>query len=90
MEIFTSGKILLHSIYRECVYIYIRTQLPYVMLEYYTSTDIDECALGQGHCDPSVICMNTIGSFECECLPGFTGDGVTCEGQYHVSVCFKL
>jgi hypothetical protein len=26
----------------------------------------------------AVLIVN-IGSFECECLPGFTGDGVTCE-----------
>ena len=46
------------------------------------ATDIDECCLGQDNCDPnSATCTNTIGSFECECLPGFTGDGVTCEGQ---------
>ena len=47
-----------------------------------TTTDVDECTLGQDNCDPSrAICNNTIGSFECECLHGFTGDGVTCEGQ---------
>ena len=48
----------------------------------YTTTDIDECGLGRDTCDPSsATCTNTIGSFECECVPGFTGDGVTCEGQ---------
>ena len=47
----------------------------------HTSTDVDECCLGRDNCDPSsAACTNTIGSFECECLPGFTGDGVTCEG----------
>ena len=45
-------------------------------------TDIDECALEQDNCDPSsATCTNTIGSFECACLAGFTGDGVSCEGQ---------
>ena len=47
-----------------------------------SSTDVDECALGRGNCDPiGATCANTIGSFECECLPGFIGNGVTCEGQ---------
>ena len=44
-------------------------------------TDIDECVLGTDNCDDNATCTNTMGSFECECLPGYTGDGVTCEGQ---------
>ena len=49
---------------------------------FYTyNTDIDECALGLDNCSPSATCINSIGSFQCECLPGYSGDGVTCEGQ---------
>ena len=45
-------------------------------------TDRDECALGQDNCNPNnATCTNTMGSFDCECLPAFSGDGVTCEGQ---------
>ena len=57
------------------------------MIEHYhkifhTTIDVDECALVQNDCDPRhATCTNTIGSFECECLSGFTGDGGTCEGQ---------
>ena len=42
--------------------------------------DIDECSLGSDSCDINAVCTNTVGSFECVCLPGFTGDGVTCSG----------
>ena len=33
-------------------------------------------------CSQNAICTNTPGSFECECLPGFSGDGFEiCEGE---------
>ena len=40
-------------------------------------TDIDECDLGLNNCSEAAACINTIGSFECDCLLGLTGDGVT-------------
>lgn len=32
-------------------------------------------------CNPYAECNNTIGSFECRCLSGYTGDGFNCAGQ---------
>ena len=47
--------------------------------------DIDECfsdALNMCD-DPSrAVCTNTIGSFECSCRDGFTGNGENCTGQF--------
>ena len=43
--------------------------------------DIDECELGMDNCDPIARCVNTIGSFRCECPSGYSGDGIVCEGQ---------
>jgi len=40
--------------------------------------DIDECATNNGACIAEASCNNTVGSFVCTCLPGFTGDGFTC------------
>ncbi|CAH1775918.1 unnamed protein product [Owenia fusiformis] len=43
-------------------------------------SDVDECedeALND--CADNSTCANTFGSYDCECLPGFTGDGTTCE-----------
>ena len=51
------------------------------LVSYNTSTDINECDEGLDDCSVNSMCINTISSFECECLPEFTGDGVTCEGQ---------
>ena len=47
-------------------------------------TDINECLLtGEGghNCNTSAICTNTNGSFTCDCQPGFSGDGVDCDGK---------
>ena len=43
--------------------------------------DIDECLEMTDNCSKNADCMNTVGSFECVCKPGFTGDGVTCDGK---------
>ena len=45
-------------------------------------TDVDECSSDNGGC--SQECNNTIGSYYCTCLDGFTlqADSHTCEGRY--------
>jgi len=55
-------------------------------------TDIDECEamkvtggsgqrLALASCDPErSVCVNLPGGYRCDCLPGFIGDGVKCEG----------
>ncbi|XP_052710737.1 tolloid-like protein 2 isoform X3 [Crassostrea angulata] len=45
----------------------------------YKQEDVDECAALPGPCSDNAICMNTDGSFLCECRPGFTGNGFQCE-----------
>ena len=44
-------------------------------------TDIDECLQDLTSCSPLAECINTVGSYECECLAGFDGDGKTCTGK---------
>ena len=41
--------------------------------------DIDECLTNS--CDVKAECLNTNGSYECSCVPGFIGDGTTCTGK---------
>ena len=40
--------------------------------------DVDECAMEVSVCDKNARCFNVYGSFQCQCLPGYQGDGRTC------------
>ena len=43
--------------------------------------DVDECAMASTNdCNANAECVNTVGSFRCNCKPGFTGDGKDCTG----------
>ena len=53
----------------------------YIADRYDIILDIDECLAMTDDCSEYAKCVNTEGSFECVCKPGFTGDGVTCDGQ---------
>ena len=44
-------------------------------LNFFTPLDINECATDTHNCDVSATCSNTVGSFECTCDPGYSGDG---------------
>ena len=41
--------------------------------------DVDECVAGTYTCDADATCINTSGSWACECNVGFTGDGTSCD-----------
>ncbi|KAL9978444.1 hypothetical protein ACROYT_G015958 [Oculina patagonica] len=40
--------------------------------------DIDECSSGSHKCDMNAKCNNTVGSYNCTCKEGYTGDGRSC------------
>ena len=44
--------------------------------------DFNECSLDPSTCSTNANCSNTLGSFACTCLEGFTGNGILCEGMY--------
>lgn len=56
-----------------------------------TCDDVNECATGNGNCDPLATCLNTSGSFSCICPAGYSGDGTVCsdvdECQLQVDDC---
>lgn len=44
--------------------------------------DIDECATGQHACHENAVCTNVAGSHQCQCKPGYEGDGHQCERKW--------
>ena len=43
--------------------------------------DIDECSSSNNTCHVYATCSNSDGSYDCECLPGFMGDGFNCSSK---------
>lgn len=52
--------------------------------------DINECAEDMNDCHRLAICTNTAGSFECDCIEGYSGSGVICSGKDILSFTFYL
>ena len=48
---------------------------------YSTCRFVDECESGLHNCHDDADCTNTKRSFTCTCKPGYSGDGVNCEGK---------
>ena len=46
-------------------------------------SDTDECSSNTDDCSHLATCTNTDGSYLCECIVGYTGDGVSCTGNKH-------
>ena len=50
-------------------------------LVYLFHLDIDECLTGTDNCPSNSICLNTPGSFSCQCITGFKLIGGICVGM---------
>ena len=46
-----------------------------------TCADINECLLATHSCHDNALCSNTVGSFDCACQSGFSGNGSSCIDQ---------
>ncbi|XP_055997755.1 uncharacterized protein LOC125645868 isoform X2 [Ostrea edulis] len=47
--------------------------------------NIDECLDGSNNCSENATCTDTEGSYACNCLKGFKGDGYTCIACEHMT-----
>ena len=45
-------------------------------------SDINECTSDGHGCSKNASCINTMGSYRCQCIAGHTGDGMSCSGMY--------
>ena len=41
--------------------------------------DVDECLLNIHDCSPNANCNNNLGSYNCKCHNGYSGDGTVCD-----------
>ena len=59
------------------------------LFDFHALSDLNECASdGLNECDvrSRADCTNTIGSYECSCRDGYTGDGEVCAGMEDILV----
>ena len=47
---------------------------------FFSYLDIDECITGNHDCHVNATCTNTVGSHNCTCKEGYTGNGGSCAG----------
>ena len=53
-------------------------------------SDVDECDNNLHNCHVNADCINTIGSFYCDCRNGFNGNGTYCYGMYFLLLSYVL
>lgn len=47
--------------------------------------DIDECGDNSNACQAHALCENTYGSYDCNCVTGFSEDGEQCIGKLSIT-----
>lgn len=52
------------------------------MFDSFVFLDYDECDENTNQCDANAYCVNTVGSYTCQCQSGFSGDGRVCTGIF--------
>ena len=52
------------------------------------NADINECEAENHTCDENAECINTVGSFNCDCQSPYLGDGFTCLCKILITINF--
>ena len=59
----------------------VRLLQPMLKLYFLYFLDVNECDTGIDSCHMNATCINTIGSYDCKCDHGFSGDGFNCSSK---------
>ncbi len=59
-----------------------RCNITTIKLIFFILIDINECSLGTYSCHSNADCINTVGSYSCQCRSGYVGNGKSCAGMY--------
>ena len=57
------------------------------------NSDINECIIGDillHDCNDKATCINSVGSYDCECNSGYNGTGRTCTGTLQYAPCIQI
>ena len=61
-------------------------QVSFFVTPFLLASDVNECMEGTDNCHTNADCTDTVGSFQCTCSPGYSGDGIeNCTGQIPMS-----
>ena len=73
-----------HLIIFKCEYYVIFIDIYFMYLTaVYLLQDVNECEdPGGNDCHQNASCTDTIGSYTCTCMMGYSGNGTYCEGKY--------
>ena len=65
------------------VYFYCLCTTTYVESIYFLYLlDVNECDIDIDSCHMNATCINTVGSYDCKCDRGFSGDGLNCSSKF--------
>ena len=59
-------------------------------MSFLVPTDVDECTEGTSKCHDNATCINNVGSYDCTCIFGYTGDGFNCNGKNCAFMCMYV
>lgn len=64
---------------------HVNDKLKYVLPSIFAVTAAEDvCLMGTNNCHINALCTNTDGGFNCSCMTGYDGNGITCAGKIYV------